>query len=80
MPSGLPLKREVSFLLVQADAAARGGSTLALGGNPTHFDCMEPINDELEDRFSVTADLSVTPNRLSRFREAGRHGALAAPG
>lgn len=41
---------------------------------------MEPMNDDLEDRFSVTADLSVTPNRLSRFREAGRHGALAAPG
>ena len=25
MPSGLPLKREVSFLLIQADAASRRG-------------------------------------------------------
>jgi len=31
MPSGLPLKWEVSFLLVQADAASQLGLTQALG-------------------------------------------------
>ena len=31
MPSGLPLKREVSFLLIQADAASRRGLIQALG-------------------------------------------------
>ena len=30
MPSGLPLKREVSFLLIQADAASRRGLIQAL--------------------------------------------------
>ena len=32
MPSGLPLKREVSFLLIQAEPASRVGLIQALGG------------------------------------------------
>ena len=33
MPSGLPLKWEVSFLLIQADAASRHGLILVLGAD-----------------------------------------------
>src|SRR5688572_18050087 len=38
MPSGLPLKWEVSFLLIQADAASRRGLIQALGAMETDRD------------------------------------------
>jgi hypothetical protein len=40
----------------------------SVGRQPDPLDQMEPMSDDPENRLSVTADFSVTSDRLSRLR------------